>query len=91
MYRLQSRWIRLSRRSVRAAGSVQVIQRGVKQRLLKYLAATGHDRGTRRKSSAAGTEGLWAFHHLRIQDTVDQVSSRPWVLAHHGFFLAWNA
>ena len=43
----------------------EVIQRGVKQRLLKYLAASGSSSGaprTRRKSSAAGTEGRWACH-----------------------------
>ena len=56
----------------------EVIQRGIKQRLLKYLAASGAHgggggTGARRKSSAAaGGEGSWAFHHLRIQDTIDQ-------------------
>ena len=58
----------------------EVIQRGIELKLLKHLAASGAHgggggggTGARRKSSAASTEGAWAFHHLRIQDTVDQV------------------
>ena len=56
----------------------QVLQRGARARLLKFLAASGvrslaaeDQAGERRcSSSAAGAsnkEGLWAFHHLRAE------------------------
>ena len=50
----------------------EVIQRGVKMRLLKYMAASGAasmrggaQSSRRKSSSAAGSEGQWAFWYAR--------------------------
>ena len=57
-----------------ARGSVEeVITRGMKKRLLKYMAPSGSGgAASRRRSSAVHTkqEGQWAFWHLRIEDEV---------------------
>ena len=75
------------------AGVSEVLQRGVQQKLLKFMPASGvrssggvDEAPSRRRSSApsGSAEGKWAFHHLRMGDEVSQGLLRDDAASLHG-------
>ena len=55
---------------------VEVLQRGLRIKLLRHVSASGLSRGSggdRRRSSAASTVGRFVFWHLRIADCIHEL------------------